>query len=660
MVSFFGAAAIGAILLDGVSGGVLRAQAAFDSCNVHVGDPMALTIDFIGDADFTSLHPPRLACEVDARTWKIDDASAKTTTYRDARRLSYRVRPLRDGLLEFPALEFAYSAPGETNAALRVKSAAVPVHAKPGDQIALAGLDADGGGAMPMPDGILCSLPADAEGSLGADGMFAWRKACSDPTPAAFAPFDFPEARLNEAACETIAGNWAKALRIYALLEWRIGQTPAVERGIVAALARKTGDPSAELPVWRRVFRPVLVFSWKGRLAVLAGLLAAIAAVAIFLRRLIRVFACLAILSAAASAHAQTADPFEIMDRNFGEMQERFRQQMQEMESAFGGAGGGAFSFGFGGEPGKPVKIKANVKPGKKSITVGEQFDFILEIETPRNCTVSDVQFIPSQTVGLKPAGSPGNLPDAVAGNTNNVVRRISVPVRYDAPFKGDVDFKVMGMYSVSTRGGRMRNSFFSNTFSSSFSVTAPPVQLEVKPLPSQGQPPDFSGAVGTNFRIVQKADRYVVETNDVVAIDWELKFDGYVPPSALPEAAIRTGDMLRGRRYFVADGRPATEPVSVVYYDTASKKYKTATARGMPVEYRAAEEDAAEKVVVNAAGGSGSKALTLRFSPRDDAPVVALVDKSAAGKSVSEEYGEWARIDDGSHAGWARKEDIR
>ena len=41
------------IELTGVKGSDLSARAYFDANNVMVGDPMVLTIDFIGEADFS-------------------------------------------------------------------------------------------------------------------------------------------------------------------------------------------------------------------------------------------------------------------------------------------------------------------------------------------------------------------------------------------------------------------------------------------------------------------------------------------------------------------------------------------------------------------------------------------------------------------------------
>ena len=43
---------LGTIGLDGVTGEQLTARAAFDANNVRLGDPMILTVDFIGTADF--------------------------------------------------------------------------------------------------------------------------------------------------------------------------------------------------------------------------------------------------------------------------------------------------------------------------------------------------------------------------------------------------------------------------------------------------------------------------------------------------------------------------------------------------------------------------------------------------------------------------------
>ena len=168
------------IALDGVSGSSLRAAASFDANNVHVGDPMVLTVDFIGNADFESLHPPALSREVDRSLWRVDDTSAKTETYSNARRLVYRVRPLRDGLLTFPALSFS-CADASGGDDIVAKTCPIPVRVKQGAKVAMQGLE-DDGGSMPMPDGLLVDLSASPWRSgerLSDEDLFVWRKACA-------------------------------------------------------------------------------------------------------------------------------------------------------------------------------------------------------------------------------------------------------------------------------------------------------------------------------------------------------------------------------------------------------------------------------------------------------------------------------------------------
>ena len=167
------------IRLVGVTGSDLRARAFFDANNVKVGDPLVLTVDFLGDAEFRDLHPPALARAVDRKAWRLDDASAKTSTYRDARRLTYRVRPLREGVVWFPSLVFEYETPdGEKR---QVQSNGIPVHAKVGAQVAVAEMSEDPD-EMPAPPDLITAQPP----GLSADEEFAWRRACAHPTADAF------------------------------------------------------------------------------------------------------------------------------------------------------------------------------------------------------------------------------------------------------------------------------------------------------------------------------------------------------------------------------------------------------------------------------------------------------------------------------------------
>jgi len=111
-----------------------------------------------------------------------------------------------------------------------------------------------------------------------------------------------------------------------------------------------------------------------------------------------------------------------------------------------------------------------------------------------------------------------------------------------------------------------------------------------------------------------------------------------------------------------VADGRPATDEVLFSYYDVDAREYRRVSSRGMPLRYAAEKEDEPSTVVVNSGAGAGERGgrlLRLRFAPRESAREVAVSDSSSADLSVTETFGEWARVDDGRHAGWVRKEEL-
>lgn len=560
------------IQLPGVTGENLRARAFFDANNVKVGDPLTLTVDFLGNADFQALHPPELSGRVDSRDWKIYDDSAKTDTYRDARRLTYRVRPMRKGVLWFPALEFGYSVPG--GGTRTVKANAIPVHAKSGSQVVVEEMDE--AGRMPDPDALVLE-PAVA---LSDDEAFAWRKACAKPTAEAFSAFDFPEARLNEARCAVLEGNWARALKLYSVLEWRLGQTPAIERGIVAALARKYENPQAELPVWRQVGRPVLRYPWYLRAAIVIGAFALVALVFRLLGKVIRMAACIAVSAVMMAQSSSAQGIFQQMEEEMERMHRQMRQSM-----------GGGLSFGFGQGQEKPVKITVSVETSVSDIRVGDEFDFIVSLDAPRSCSIGQVSLVPSERFGMTLTGQVRNLEDGKSVNPSNVVKRLAVPVRYDVPFSAGITFTVNGM--VTRRESRRRGGFFSFTSSTSFRSESAPVKLDVKPLPSAGQPSDYAGVVSADMALRERLDIDEVETNDVIRITYEMRVHGYVPAEFLPEGAAfemnrdSENGIMSYRRFFIADGTNLTPRVEIPYYDPESKSYRRAACGGTPVRYK-------------------------------------------------------------------------
>ena len=577
---------LAAIRLAGVTGGELTTRAYFDVNNAKVGDPLVLTIDFVGDADFTALHPPPLSKYVAKADWKVDDLSAKTETDTKrvggffssrevavARSLTYRVRPMREGVLWFPALEFEYE--GADGSVCTVTANEIPVHAKPGEQVVVKELAVDTE-KMPEPP----ELAEDPGVALGDDELFAWRRACASPTADAFADFSFPAGRMNEATCAIREGQWQRALRVYSRLEWIVGQTPEIERGILAARALKFDSAAAELPVWRTVGRPLLKYAWKGRVGILLGLALGVSLLFWLIGRAIRALACVAFALLLVPA-AQGQGIFEAMERMMEESHRQMQQQMQSMQT---------MSFSIGGEQQQQVEIKASVRTEPAELQVGEPFEFILALEAPKTSSIGQIQISPSEMYGLTVTGRPENMTDGVSSNPSNVVKRLSIPVRYDVPFKGRVSFRVSGMVS-----GRRKSSNMSLAFSNSFQAETPAIDVDIKPLPSDGQPEGFSGIISEGLGISERTDLKKVETNDVIQITYHLEYRGYLPKGWRPPGVAfeigrgsRNGvNAIEWMRYFVADGASETPRLAISYYDPKTKTYRKTEAGGTHVEYK-------------------------------------------------------------------------
>lgn len=641
------AAAVSVIPLEGVKCADMTVRADLDAYNVFEGDPIVLTVDFIGNADFGSLHPPELSGVVDSGVWKIDDKSAKTDTYRNARRMTYRIRPVKDGCLEFPALTFSYRH-FHTGEKVEVSTSPIPVHSKTTSQVVISGED-DGGIVWPLPDGLLIDLSSSQWGSqtdLTEDQLFAWRKACASTNAAAFKEFDFPEARLNEAACEILAGNWQRALSIYSSLEWEIGQTPAVERGMVAALALKTSNPNAELPMWRQIFRPVLKHSWIGRSLYALGAILVVAGLFFASRLLLKLIVCF--VAAIVFAHEAVAqDVFEEMER----MQEMMRREMNSMRP-LGFPGSARMSVN--GFEMTPPEIIAKVAVDKNQLVVGETFNLLISLDVPKDCTLSQIRINPSRIIGLSSAGESENLTDETSSVTNRVIKRISIPLRYDVPFKGDVAFTINGMCDrvISSRG-------FRSSFSTSFGTDAGSIDFDVKLLDGVKTPDDYNGCIGERFTANQRLSSYEVETNDVVvALITVRANNAFMPENAFTNEQERDRNTVVYKKLFRATGEAKTPDISFSYYDPSKKEYRRVTAKGVPLKYTVRKDGEADSVVIGL--DKADSKTVLRFAPRESAREVAFTSKRAEELTVTETVGEWVRVDDGVHAGWVKRKDLK
>lgn len=626
------------IELLGVKAVNLEAFSSFDTHNVSLGDPMTLTVDFIGEANFETLHPPALSRYINKDEWKIDDKSAKTSTYQNARRLEYRVRPVKDGLLWFPQLEFTCPMVNGSNVVF--KTSRMPVYVRKGVQAVLSGLE-DDMGQMPMPEAISLVAPD----TLTQDDIFRWRKACVTLDPELFATFAFPRARLNEAACRIIKGEWAKALSIYSKLEWIVGQTPEIERGIRAALALKFENPQAVLPVWREVGRPILKYSWLGRLTIVMSALLGICFVFYLASRLVRIVAVIVVcMSLCASADV------------FSEMHRQIQQMHEEMARGFGGMdfAGDELTMArerFDGSKDAKLSIKV-----PKNVVAGSIFDLELKIECPTNVDMGRMNLSVNPERALKFAGQAKMFkPEIVAGEITNKVQKIIVPLIYLSPFDGDFSVELTGTASVSIKTSA--NSFYSfRKTSNSFKLKSNKVNLQVSPLPAEGMMEDFNGIVGEIKSIRRYPAERLVRTNDVVVVFYDMEIDGFVPEGAIEDSVANTKTQYKWRRFFFADGSHKTPSYKLPYYDTVENSYKYVQFDGIDLSYRADEEavnkEESKAIDIEEPNKSFKK---LYFAPDEKSPIVGHTSKTLEKCDVKEKYGDWLRVDDGERVGWIR-----
>ena len=590
---------LSAIQLMGVSGNDLRVRAFFDANNVKVGDPLILTVDFLGDAEFADLHPPALSKAVSRRDWKLDDISAKTSTFRDARRLTYRIRPMREGVLWFPAIEFEYD--GKV-----VRSNPIPVHARGGSQVMVAELGAVEENGFPKPPELKREF-----GGATADEEFRWRKALAHPKADAFAEFAFPAAQFNEATCAIREGNWARALSAYRSLEWRVGQTPEIERGIIAALALRYDNPAVELPVWRSVFRPLLRFAWAGRLVVFIVTLLALALLLKLLSLGIRAMAALAAVLLLACPAAGEVTETVVTNADGSVVHSRtIRDKSGNMSFSFssstssggampslGGFGQDPFgmmdeafgSFGFG-RPQKraaPVEIKVALTSDKTEVTVGETFNLLLTIERPRGISFADgVRLSIDEHPCLKQVSRGYALSAAESKNPTNVLERMVFPMTALTPIKGPLHYSVAADYTSGRGFGLFARSY---PFASGKRTCA----MSVKPPPAEGRPDGYGGVVAEGLSVMELPDLLLVETNDVITITYRVRTGGFVPKDYLPKDAAyewrRDSDdgAVEYKRYLVANGMKATPAFVIPYYDPSKRRYRIARCGGTAIKYK-------------------------------------------------------------------------
>ena len=127
----------------GSVGRSMEAHAELDATVCKVGDPLTLDLRVTGDISLDNLRPPILALQPElTRDFRLYDEDVRNTQIEGGRDFKYRVRPLKEGTLEFPPIKLAYY--DTTKKAYEtVTTDPIPVQAHATTQIASEAIETD-------------------------------------------------------------------------------------------------------------------------------------------------------------------------------------------------------------------------------------------------------------------------------------------------------------------------------------------------------------------------------------------------------------------------------------------------------------------------------------------------------------------------------------
>jgi hypothetical protein len=181
-------------------------------------------------------------------------------------------------------------------------------------------------------------------------------------------------------------------------------------------------------------------------------------------------------------------------------------------------------------------------------------------------------------------------------------------------------------------------DAFFSSFFSGGRTqvVRTNPVSFNVLPLPEEGRPAGFSGAVG-NFNIAASIDKRSVKANEPVTLTVTISGSGNiktVPEPQLPDwqdfkkyetvsslNVNKDEDRLKGSREFktiivpLTAGEKTIKPLTFAFFDPVKRSYKVVSTGELKLDVKpAAPGTSAETAVTGLKGGLKVMASDIRY----------------------------------------------
>lgn len=640
-------------------------SATLDANVCTAGDPLLFTLEITGATDFSMVYPPEsLEAAFRGTPFRIDLASRKTDTDDNSKSFVWRVRALKAGTVEFPSIAVSFF----DIASRSYRTAAthpIPVQVKAGAQVALETVDDGEQDGFPMPDGLdipfevrnftlrhalalACKAESEADFAAAAERYASFVDTLDrDGSGAMSYDLGFKAVHLsNLGSLYVLAGRQRDALSAYGRAELISGATSATERGMRAAIARLRNDPRADLPLPRIMFPFWYRMTMTGR--ILFSVCAFLAFAGLFWiavragRRLSIIVAAIGVSSAAEASLFGGRNPFA-----------GFFDDMQMMPTMREGA----------------CPIGATAGFASREVMVGEPVDLVVTLDP------GSVKIDP-WSIKVRPKISGNCVAGKFSSDRQNVFR---LPVTFLEAATNGAELAVSGIYSGTycITNGNMISS--GRVVNQPFKIDVSAASVAVRPLPREGRPAEFSGAIGRSFRLRQVATPSMVHPGDLVTVEYRLDFDGYCPSNAMVRVdgisemfkaydvkeESRNPNSVVWRQMLVPRTSEATNTpcASFSYFNLKTRCYERVTAPSAALSYVSSKAAPTENTKVaidtqsaSAASSSGGigPSHALRFAPSEKSPVVVVLPSDCKVRETAL-YNGWRRLESDQGSGWVR-----
>ncbi|MFH1038752.1 MAG: BatD family protein [PVC group bacterium] len=288
-----------------------------------------------------------------------------------------------------------------------------------------------------------------------------------------------------------------------------------------------------------------------------------------------------------------------------------------------------------------PLFIRTEVD--RKEAYVNEQITLTFSIYS-RGLRIANLNYSPPPTIGFteESLGDQKNYGRILEGLRYEVVElpKAIFPISSGEVTIGSAELK--GDIIVPRRSPRMSpfDDFFSDDFFGSafaerqpFALRSNPIKLNIKPLPQDGRPDGFKGAVG-EFRFDLSASPPAVRVGEPITVTMKVSGTGNLDAVALPE--IPCGESFKTyapeveTKRMIIGGRVGGEKtfkqviiplsvdakeipaVSFSYFDPAAGSYRTLEAKPVGITVEAAPDQGPLSLVEGAGAGPGREQIRI------------------------------------------------